>query len=243
MVCKVITKQMPARGMMGVLTNVPTCGRGANSGDEALSPGQLAQVGGQQFLSIVQEWANEISERNKGPQKVIVVVGPDGNQQSENTINALENVAGDRADFEVVATVHTDYSTADALKKVQDALQANPDTTIIASNYSELTKGAVTALRQGGKDEDIRMYDIGADSTVIPLIKSGQVEMTYPLYPKSMGMMSIQALYDARMGEMTTRVFENDGHPVEDMRPEGDPVLFIDQDNVEEWEESGLAEY
>lgn len=240
--CNIGTKEMPEAGMMLAVTNSPLCGRTKNDGIEAWAPGSLAFIGGTQFQSTFAAWAEEIRRENPGPQKVIVVVGPELNSQSENAVQAFHDIEEKEPEFEVVADLHTDFSTPEALQQTQDALQANPDTTIIATIFSALTKGAVVALQQAG-DEDVKVYDVGADSTVLPLIESGAVQMTYPYYPETMGRTAIQALYNARMGKPFERVYENDGQAVEELRAPGAPLLFVTKDNLAEWEESGLIQY
>lgn len=241
--CTLATKQMPARGMMLAVTNAPLCGRTRNDGLDAWAPGSLAFIGGTQFLSTFGAWAEQIHKENPGPQKVVVVVGPQLNSQSENAVQAFRDIQRADPQFEVTAAVYTNFSTPDALTKMQDTLQANGDTTIVATIFSALTKGTVVALQQAGKKGKVRVYDVGGDSTVMPLIESGDVQMTYPYYPETMGRTAIEALYNARMGRPFERVYENDGQPVEELREPGAPLLFIDKDNVEEWQEAGLIQY
>jgi ribose transport system substrate-binding protein len=229
--------------MMVVNTNAPLCGRRQKDGADAWAPGSLAFVGGTQWVSTLKAWGEEIKKRNPGPQKVIVLAGPKGNAQSENASTALKDIQKQNPEFQVVTTVYTNFSTPDAQKKMQDALQAHPETTIVASIYSETTKGTVVALKQAGKLGKVKIYDVGADSTVVPLIEKGQVEMTFPYYPKSMGRSAIDALYNARIGKPYKKVYANDGHEAESLRKPGAPLLFVDKSNVKAWKSSGLSEY
>lgn len=243
LLCDLGTKQMPAKNMMLVVTNSAICDRAAKDGEEAWAPGSLAFVGGTQFQSTFKEWGEQIRKENPGPQKVIVLAGPKGNSQSDNVVKAFQDISKEHPEFEIVAAVNTTFQTADALSKMQDALQANPDTTIVATIFSVLTKATGVALRQAGKTGDVKLYDVGADQTVLPMIDSGEVTMTYPYYPQTIGRTAMSALYKARMGEPFERVYENDGHEPEDLRKPGDPLLFVNKDNLQAWKDSGLIEY
>ncbi len=241
--CGIGTEQMPERNMMLVVTNSPLCGRTEEDGEGTWAPGSLAFVGGTQTPGTFRAFAARIQQDNPGKQRVIVVAGPELNSQSELIMKAFDSVAAEHPDFEIAAKVHTDFSTADAQRKMQDALQANPGTTVVATIFSALTKGAVVALKQAGKTEGVKLYDIGGDSTVIPLIESGEVAMTYPYYPETKGRVAVQALYNARMGKPFERFYANDGHAPEELREPGEDLLFITKENVGDWKSSGLGEY
>jgi len=242
LLCDLLTKQAPKANLMTVVTNAPLCDRRTLNGNETRAPGTLAFVGGTQYVDTFTAWGEKIRADNPGKQKVIALVGPQQNAQSENAVAALKAIQKANPDFEVVSSIYTTFQGPDALKKVQDALQAHPDTTVVASIYSEITKAGVTAIKQAGKADQIKVYDVGADSTVLPLIKSGAVQMTYPYYPKTMGATAVQALYDARMGKKVQPTFENDGHAVEKQRGDA-PLLFVTKDNLQEFIDSGLSEY
>jgi hypothetical protein len=88
-----------------------------------------------------------------------------------------------------------------------------------------------------------KVYDVGGDSTVLPLIKQGVVEMTCPYCPYTPYKAAVEILHAARMGKLVKRYTSNDGYPVEDRRSSGDPLLFITKENVDEFREQGLSEY
>lgn len=243
LLCDLGTKVAPANNFMFVTTNAPLCDRVEKEGEATWAPGSLAFVSAGQEISKFQAWAARIQQDNPGPQKVIALVGPEQSGQSRNAVAALEQVEADNPDFEIVEAVYTNFSTADALAKMQDAMQTNGDATIVASIYSELTKPTVTVLKQLGLEDQVAVYDVGADSTVLPLIESGDVEMTYPYYPQTMGATAIQALVDARLGKTPiTRFYDLSGHPTPDLQGD-ETLLFVTSDNVAEFEAANLSEY
>lgn len=243
LLCDLGTKTAPANSFMVVETNSPLCGREKTEGEDTWAPGSLAFDSAGQEISDFRAWADYIQQHNTGRQKVIALLGPEPSGISQNATAALKQVEAAHPDFHVVDTVFTDFSTADGLTKMQDALQAHPDTTVVASIYSELTKPTVTVAKQLGLTGKLKVYDVGADSTVLPLIASGDVQMTYPYYPQTMGATAVQALFDARMGKTPIkRFFANSGHEIPAMQG-GAKLLFITNDNLAQFKAANLSEY
>jgi ribose transport system substrate-binding protein len=243
LLCDLGTKEAPAENFLFVVTNAPICGREVNEGEETWAPGSLAFVSSNQEIDKFKAWGEEIQRKNPGPQKVIAVLGLESTGQSRNAVTALGEVEKAHPEFQIIDTVFTDFSSADALQKMQDAVQAHPDVTVVASLYSELTKSTVTVLRQASLDGKVKVYDVGADSTVMPLIASGDVQMTYPYYPQTMGATALQALVDARLGRTPiTRVYANSGHAVPDLQGDA-PLLFVTKDTLEAFKSANLSEY
>ena len=229
--CTAISEDAPAAGILVSVNIAVACNRGPNVGDDLWQPGTLNYVGGTTSVTAYTAWAEEIQRTNPGPQKVAFVVGPDLNVPVENAKLAMNAVAEAHPEFELVGIYATDYTSADGLAKTQNALQANPDVTIVATNYSELTKGAIAALESAGKQGQVKLYDYGADPFVLDGIKNGVVTMTAPYYPYSAGQVSVQALQDAADGKTPIRVILNDGAPKSPLQGDA-PILIITKENV-----------
>jgi ABC-type sugar transport system substrate-binding protein len=171
-----------------------------------------------------------------------VLAGLPTTGQSQNVNTACRNVGQQNPDFQIVDTIYTDFSQSAAVAEMNAALLRHPDTTIVASIYSELTKGAVQVLRQQNK-KGVKVYDVGGDQSVLPLIDSGDVQMTTPYYPQTMGATAVQAIYDARVGRTPiTRFYNQSGHPRPAMQGDA-PLLAITRENLEQFKKSGLSEY
>jgi len=222
--CDLISKDAPDKGILVSINIAQLCDRGFETGEELWQPGTLNYVGSTTTLEYYQAWAEQIASENPGPQKVLFVVGPEGNVPVEAAKRAMQAVADENPDFEVTV-VHTDYTSADGLAKTQNYLQANDDVTIVATNYAELTKGALTALDEASLGS-VKVYDYGGDPSVLDAIRSGKVVMTTPYYPASAATESIMSLYDALQGK-----------PIERVIPEVPGAqVFITADNVDTFE-------
>jgi ribose transport system substrate-binding protein len=243
LLCDLGTQVGPSKNFMLVATNSPLCGREANEGEDTWAPGTLSFVSAGQEISKFKSWADYIQKDSSGEQKVIALVGPEQTGQSRNAVAALKQVQKEHPEFKIIDTVYTDFTTATALTKMQDALQTHGDATVVASIYSELTKSTVTVLKQQGLGGKVKVYDVGADSSVLPLIANGNVEMSYPYYPQTMGATALQSLVDARLGKTPiTRFFDLSGHATPDLQGNS-PLLFVTKSNLDDFKSANLSEY
>lgn len=243
-ICDLATKKMPEAGIAVILTEQGICETGSEPEPAQASNGLVAFVGGQQNVRPAEEWAEQALKENPGPQEAIVLTGPATDTPSINAALAAEAVAKKNPNLKIAQVVRTNYTSPDAQQKMTSALQAHTDATMVLSMYGELTRGAVVALQQAGKTEQVKVYDIGASPIAFGYIKQGLVQMTYPIYPYSELQKSLELLNEVRNegGEINAeRYYGNDGHPPEPMA-KGAPLLFITKANLAEAEQEGISE-
>ena len=109
-------------------------------------------------------------------------------------------------DFEVVATQRTDYSTQQGQAKALPMLQAHRDLTILVTNYSDITRGAVSAATQLGIDGRLKIYDAGGNSWAFNAVTQGMITSTLKFSPYQEAENATQALIDAWKGKTVERV-------------------------------------
>lgn len=203
--CKILTEDAPAAGVLVAVANQTLCGRSSNEGDELWSPGTLTFVGGSQGRSEFRSWLLGIAESNPGPQKVAIVTGPDLNANTINTDLALEEVKVAYPEFQIVGVVRTDYSVLQGNEKTLPLLLANPDLTLLVSNYSDMTRGAVQALQQAGMGDKVMVYDYGGNEWAFGAVKAGQIHSTNTVTPYTEMYKAVEALARAWKGEPVDR--------------------------------------
>jgi ribose transport system substrate-binding protein len=219
--CRAITEEAAANDILFVAVNSPGCGRATNEGEELWSPGTLAFVGGVQGREPYRDWLMRIAEANPGPQRVVTITGP---ETLANTINfnlGLEDVKKAHPEFEVVGMVTTDYSVLQANERFAPLLQANDDITIMISNYSDMTRGAVQAIQQAGRLGDFKIYDFGGNEWAFEAVSRGMIESTLTMTPYTEYEVAVQAIVDAWQGKEVPRYL-----PLES--------TFITADNIDE---------
>lgn len=203
--CKIMTETARDKGVLVAVTNQPLCNRGSKEGDELWAPGTLNFVGGSQGRTAFRDWIFRIAEENPGPQKVAVITGPDLNSNTINTDLAIKDVQEKHPDFKVIAVVRTDYSVVQGNQKALPLLQANKDLSILVSNYSDMTRGAVQAARQVGVLDKVKVYDSGGNNWAFKAVEQGQINSTRTIEPYAETYLAVKQLGDAWEGKPVAR--------------------------------------
>ena len=203
--CKILSEDAPAKNVLVSVVNQPLCNRATKAGDEYWSPGTLNYVGGSQGREAFGEWFLSIAAENPGPQKVAVITGPDLNSNTINTDAAIADVRAAYPDFEIVAVARTDYSVLQGNEKALPLLQANPDLTILISNYSDITRGAIQGVKQAGMSDTLKIYDSGGNEWSFHAVREGWITQTRTLNPYTETYKGVLSLAAAWKGEETPR--------------------------------------
>ncbi len=214
--CKILSETAREKGVLVSVANEPICDRAANEGDALWSPGTLNYVGGSQGRGPFRDWIMDIAKENPGKQKVAVVTGPDLNANTINTDLALKDVKAKYPEFEIVAVVRTDYSVVQGNSKTLPLFQAHPDLTILISNYSDMTRGAVQAAKQAGAlgNGKLKIYDSGGNVWSFQAVKDGQIESTRTLLPYTEMYELVMAINGAWQGNTPPRVTPLEVHNI-----------------------------
>lgn len=199
--CTILSEDAPKQGVLVAVANNPLCGKDIQEGDALWTPGTLTYVGGSQGRAAYRDWIKWVSEQNPGPQKVAVITGPELISNTVNTDLAIKDVEAVHPEFKVVAYIRTDYSVPQANEKTLPVLQANPDLTLIISNYSDMTRGAVQAIRQAGREGTIKIFESGGSRWAFEAVKSKQISSTRTFTPYSEMYLGVKALADAWNGQ------------------------------------------
>lgn len=203
--CKILTEDAPAKNVLVAVANQPLCNKADKEGEEYWAPGTLDFVGGSQGRQAFRDFFTLIAKQNPGPQKVIVVTGPDLNANTINTDAALKDVQEKYPDFKVVASVRTNYTIPQGNEKTLPLLQANPDATILIGNYSDITRGAVQAVKQAGRKDTLKVYDSGGSEWAFQAVRDGDVYLTRTYTPYTEMYEGVKALAAAWKGEKVPR--------------------------------------
>jgi galactofuranose transport system substrate-binding protein len=72
-----------------------------------------------------------------------------------------------------------------ALKKIQDALLAHPDITVVLSSWDDMSRGVEQAIRAAGKQPgtEVRIYSGGATKLGVDKVKAGIFNATTAYLP------------------------------------------------------------
>lgn len=231
--CKVVTKDAPEHGIVVIALVTALCGRTVNEGLGLWAPGTLSYIGGVDTVEYWYRYLQYIVANNPGPQKVLIVAGPQNIGITINLQAALKRITAEHPQFQVLQIAHTDYSIPEGNAKTTPMLQAHPYATILLSAYVTLTQGATQAIAAAGRTGRIRVYDKGASTWSLRQLKAGTIMASSPEYPVTAVRTGVRALADAFDGKQVPRYFLNAGAP---LPPEADPKIgffLVTKDNAD----------
>lgn len=197
-----LVKQAIKKGVLVSVFNGPVCGGVTASGEKAWIPGSLNFVAGDQTYEAFSQWLDRIVKDNPGPQKMLVLEGPPAIAQTVFTDRAIAALKKSHPEIQVIAQQVPAYTLAGANTKTSQVLTANSDITIIAGNYSDLTLGALEAVKTAGKLGKIKIYDSGGSKGVVDAIKKGEIELTQPYLPATESVDAVNSIIDAWHGKV-----------------------------------------
>jgi ribose transport system substrate-binding protein len=230
--CPVLSREAPSKGVVVVTAAVTMCNHvKVDEGPDSWAPGTLAQVGNQNGLNVMRQYLDEVDRRrDDGARHVgLLLVGPALNPSTIATTEALKQARAEGAlrNVDVKYVVNTDFTTPDGLARTQTLLQAHPEIDTILSQYSDITLGAIAAVKKAGLSGKIKIYDQGASRQSVEAVKAGDLEITTAYHPYRIGVDSIKAVADAFAGKQVPR-FIAAGVPGESLGKH----LIVDKTNV-----------
>lgn len=223
--CNLLTKQMPAHGILVAVIGSPAC-----SGQDS-SPGLLTtitDVNGTEPSFV--PWWKYILAHNPKNSDVLLVGGPATDYTTVIAIAALKSIEGSYPSVKFTV-LHGDYTTPTAERLVEDALTTDSKVSVIANLGPEATQGTLQAIKSEGK-RGISVYDQGADAYTLSQLIKGTLKMDVPGYPYTNTKSAFDALDIARHGGKVPSYVPYAGHVVESIRPKGDSILFLTKSNA-----------
>lgn len=230
--CQILTNQAPDEDVLVAIIIQPTCGRDVEAGIDLWSPGTLTTVAGGGSLEFYQAWAEDVASSVDEPTEAVYITGPEGLSPVVAATAALRDASAKYPDFQLVDVQYTDYSSAQALAATQNSLIAHSDVTMFLSHFTPLTVGIQQALAQAGKQDGVKVFDLGGDTVAKQMVVDDDIEQTVPYFPGTAGACAVDMLAAAHAGKAVPRVVLNDCRATEG----GNGVqtnVVIDKSNVD----------
>jgi ribose transport system substrate-binding protein len=191
-----VAKQAIKKGVLISIVNQHVCTSVYTTGTATWVPGTVNFIGGDQTQNIFTKYLMAIAAANPGPQQVALVVGTPVFAQSQLAAVSTKLVEKKYPGFKVTPIVDATYDITGAFNAVQSYLPANPNLTILATVYSDITQGAVKAL-QLAKRTNVKVYDMGGSKWAFAAVRAGTLKFTSVFLPATEGVDSVQSLYTA----------------------------------------------
>lgn len=198
-----LIQQAIKKGIIITAVNQPMCGKSANGGDASWLPGTVNYVAGDQTEPVFYTWLQKIVELNPGPQHMLVLEGPQGQEQTTGTQADIKKIEAKYPQMKITSVQVPGYALAAAEQQTAALIRSTPNLTIVAGNYSDLTQGAVEALQAAGMTKKLKIYDAGGDKWAVASVKKGLLEFTQPYLPATETRDAVDSLVNVWKGKST----------------------------------------
>jgi ribose transport system substrate-binding protein len=231
--CKTVTQDAPAANIAVVTVSAPMCGRHLlPDGHDAVSEGLVGGIGNAN-INAIYDLLKYVVAKKPGPQKVIVLTGPPLHALAPQIDAAVDMITKDHPEFEVLATLRTNFSTIDAFNKLQPVLVAHPETTVVFSANSDISQGAVKALKLADMLGTAQVFEMFGDGTSLDMLKAGELQVSTGVFPRSSRRAVFNILDKAFRGEPFERVVLGDGGPAPADSANWSGATLIDSTNID----------
>ncbi|SFE38826.1 ribose transport system substrate-binding protein [Paenibacillus algorifonticola] len=227
--CKVLSKDVPAKGVAVAIINATLCG------SPDWQEGTLTYVGGQE-VNVYKEIVNKIFSDKPEGGTIAVIGGPATGGPYLSMKAAFDSELPNHPEWKLIGMHATTYTANEAFQVAQNILQANKNLDVIFSNYSGMTVGVVKAI-DAAKRDDVAVYDFGGDKWAFDSVSSGKIKSTVVMLPVEEVQHAIQALYDSFNGKEVEKYIDLTKDPILPGTP------FVYKDNMADFTAKGLPEY
>lgn len=145
----------------------------AHMGFDAIHSGNIAG----QFLA----------DTLKGKGKIVEIMGIMGTNVAQDRSKGFNEIVAKTPGFEVVATQSANFDRAEAMKVMENILQANAEIDGVYAANDEMALGALEAIEAAGRLDKITLIGCDAIDPTLEAIKAGKVEATIAEPPFFLG--------------------------------------------------------
>jgi ribose transport system substrate-binding protein len=148
--------------------------------------------------SMVAEYVADLLE---GKGKVAILEGQRGSSTAEARLRGYVDKLQEYPEIEMVASLTAGWDREKALSVAQDIIQANPDINAIFASNDEMALGAIQAVKEAGKEDQIYVTGFDAIQAAKDSVASGDMLCTIDAVPSRMGSLSVELALKHLEGE------------------------------------------
>lgn len=207
-------KKAVAAGIPVILVN-------AEINQEGLAKAQLVSNNAQGAALGAQQWVEAVGDKGK----YVELFGAPSDNNAATRSNGYETVLTQYPDLEKSGKEVADWDRTKGHAKMQSLLQANPDIIGVISGNDEMALGAIAALKEAGKLEQVKVGGFDGSPDAVAAIKAGELQYTV-LQPV--------AVFSEAAVKQADNVIKNGSTGVETEKQLFD-CLLITKDNVDKY--------
>ena len=207
-------KKAVAAGIPVILVN-------AEINQEGLAKAQLVSNNAQGDALGAQQWVEAVGDTGKYAE----LFGNPADNNAATRSNGYETVLTQYPDLEKAAQEVANWDRTQGHDKMQSMLQAHPDIIGVISGNDEMALGAIAALKEAGKLDQVKVGGFDGSPDAVDAIKAGEMQYTV-LQPV--------AVFSAEAVRQADNVIKNGSTGVEQEKQLFD-CLLITKDNVDKY--------
>lgn len=146
----------------------------AEINQEGLAKGQLVSNNAQGAAMGAEQWVKSVGEKGN----YVELFGNPADNNAATRSNGYETVLTQYPDLVKSAQEVANWDRAKGYKKMQSMLQANPDIMGVISGNDEMALGAVAALKEAGKLDQVKVGGFDGSPDAVAAIKAGELQYT-----------------------------------------------------------------
>jgi ribose transport system substrate-binding protein len=144
---------------------------------------------------------NFLKDALGGEGKIVEIQGILGTNVGQLRSEGFNSVVKETPGFELVAQQAANFDRGEAMKVMEDILQANPDIDGVYAANDEMALGALAAIEAAGRLDEITLIGCDAVDPALDAIRSGKLEATIAEPPFFLGKEAIDTAIKIAAGE------------------------------------------
>lgn len=157
-----------------VAAGIPVLLVNAEINQEGLAKAQLVSNNAQGAALGAQQWVEAIGDKGKYAE----LFGNPADNNAATRSNGYETVLTQYPDLVKAAKEVADWDRTKGHSKMQSMLQANPDIVGVISGNDEMALGAIAALKEAGKLDQVKVGGFDGSPDAVAAIKAGELQYT-----------------------------------------------------------------
>jgi erythritol transport system substrate-binding protein len=157
-----------------VAAGIPVFLVNAEINQEGLAKAQLVSNNAQGAALGAQQWVEAVGDKGK----YVELFGNPADNNAATRSNGYETVLTQYPDLVKAAKEVADWDRTKGHDKMQSMLQANPDIIAVISGNDEMALGAIAALKEAGKLDQVKVGGFDGSPDAVAAIKAGEMQYT-----------------------------------------------------------------
>jgi erythritol transport system substrate-binding protein len=157
-----------------IAANIPVFLVNAEINQEGLAKAQLVSNNAQGAAAGATQWVEMVGEKGN----YVELFGNPSDNNAATRSNGYETVLTQYPDLVKVGREVANWDRSQGYKKMQSLLQAHPDIIGVISGNDEMALGAVAALKEAGKLDQVKVGGFDGSPDAVAAVKAGELQYT-----------------------------------------------------------------